>query len=41
MLTDIAKKINYIQPILFILIAVLVMAMYLLMMLPMLTMEGI
>lgn len=40
LLTDIAKKMSYIQPILFILIAVLIMAMYLLMMLPMLTMEG-
>lgn len=36
---DIAKKINYIQPIMFLLIAVLVMAMYLTMMLPMLTFE--
>lgn len=41
MMDDIAKKISYLQPLLFILIAVLVMSMYLLMMLPMLTMEGI
>lgn len=40
LLNDIAQKIGYIQPILFILIAILVMAMYLLMMLPMLTMDG-
>lgn len=36
---DVAKTINYIQPIMFLLIAVLVMAMYLTMMLPMLTFE--
>lgn len=36
---DIAKKINYIQPLMFLLIAILVMAMYLTMMLPMLTIE--
>ncbi|MBG9982506.1 type II secretion system F family protein [Aerococcaceae bacterium DSM 111020] len=41
LLDDISKKITYIQPILFIIIAALVMTMYLLMMLPMLTMEGI
>lgn len=39
MMEDIAKKIGYLQPILFITIAVLVMSMYLLIMLPMLTME--
>ncbi|MFK8198004.1 type II secretion system F family protein [Tuanshanicoccus lijuaniae] len=41
MLEDIAKKLTYLQPILFIIIAVMVMAMYLLMMLPMLTMDGL
>lgn len=41
MLEDIAKKLGYLQPIIFLLIAVLVMSMYLLMMLPMLTMEGL
>ncbi len=41
LLEDISKKITYIQPILFVFIAALVMTMYLLMMLPMLTMEGI
>lgn len=40
LMEDISKKISYLQPVLFILIAVLVMSMYLLMMLPMLTMEG-
>lgn len=40
MMDDIAKKITMLQPMMFCLIAVLVMAMYLLMMLPMLTMEG-
>lgn len=39
LLESISKKISYIQPILFIIIAILVMAMYLIMMLPMLTME--
>lgn len=39
LLESINKKITYIQPLLFILIALLVMAMYLVMMLPMLTME--
>lgn len=41
LMEDIAKKLTYIQPILFIIIALLVMAMYLLMMLPMLTLEGL
>ncbi|MBS4461560.1 type II secretion system F family protein [Aerococcaceae bacterium zg-B36] len=41
MLEDMAKKLTYLQPILFMVIAVMVMAMYLLMMLPMLTMEGL
>lgn len=41
LMEDIAKKINYLQPILFLIIAVLVMGMYLMMMLPMLTMEGL
>lgn len=40
LMEDVAKKMTYIQPILFIVIAVLVLSMYLLMMLPMLTMEG-
>lgn len=40
LMQDISKKIGYIQPLLFIVIAVLVMAMYLMMLLPMLTMEG-
>lgn len=41
LMEDIAKKLTYIQPVLFIIIALLVMAMYLLMMLPMLTLEGL
>lgn len=41
LMEDVAKKINYLQPILFILIALLVMGMYLMMMLPILTMEGL
>lgn len=41
LMEDIAKKINYLQPLLFILIALLVMGMYLMMMLPMLTMDGL
>lgn len=41
LLEDISAKITYIQPVLFILIAVLVMAMYLMMLLPMLTMDGL
>lgn len=41
LLEDIQRKIRWIQPLLFILIALLVLAMYLLMMLPMLTMEGL
>lgn len=41
LMEDIQKKIGIIQPLLFIMIAILVMAMYLIMMLPMLTMEGI
>ena len=41
LLQDINKKINYIQPILFILIGLLIMAMYLLMMLPMLTIQNL
>ena len=41
LLEDIRKKISYIQPLLFTLIAVLIVAMYLMMMLPMLTMDGI
>lgn len=41
LMTDIAKKITYIQPILFILIALLIMAFYLMMLLPLLTMEGL
>lgn len=40
LMEDISKKLGFLQPILFILIAVLIMSMYLLMMLPMLTMEG-
>ncbi|MCW6664554.1 type II secretion system F family protein [Aerococcaceae bacterium NML191219] len=40
LLTDLSKKLAYVQPILFILIAVLVLAMYLMMLLPMLTMDG-
>lgn len=39
LLEDLSKKIHLIQPILFILIASLIMAMYLILMLPMLTME--
>ena len=39
LMKDIQRKMGYIQPILFIFIALLVMAMYLMMMLPMLTME--
>lgn len=38
---DFRRKISLIQPILFLLIALLVMSMYLMMMLPMLTMQGI
>lgn len=38
---DIRRKLSLIQPILFIVIGLLVMAMYLIMMLPMLTMQGI
>lgn len=37
---DLSKKLAYVQPVLFILIAVLVLAMYLMMLLPMLTMDG-
>ena len=39
LMDDVAKKIGYIHPILFIVIAVLIMGMYLTIMLPMLTME--
>ena len=39
LLHDISKKIGYIQPLLFIVIGLLIMAMYLLMMLPMLTIQ--
>lgn len=39
LMEDIAKKIGYIQPLLFLLIAVLILGMYLTIMLPMLTME--
>lgn len=41
LMDDLTKKLNLIQPIMFILIAVLILALYLMMMLPMLTMEGI
>lgn len=41
LMEDIQKTMGFIQPLLFLLIALLVMAMYLLMMLPMLTMDGI
>ncbi|XJS11388.1 competence type IV pilus assembly protein ComGB [Aerococcaceae bacterium WGS1372] len=41
LMEDIQRKIRYVQPILFIFIALLVMAMYLMMMLPMLTMDGL
>ena len=41
LLEDVSRKLNYLQPILLLVIATLVMVMYLLMMLPMLTMEGI
>lgn len=41
LLSDIQRKIAYIQPILFIIIAFFILVLYLLMMLPMLTMEGI
>lgn len=39
LMDDIAKKISYIQPILFLVIAILILGMYLTIMLPMLTME--
>lgn len=39
LMEDIAKKIGYIQPLLFLVIAVLILGMYLTIMLPMLTME--
>ncbi|UUX34231.1 competence type IV pilus assembly protein ComGB [Fundicoccus culcitae] len=41
LMDDLTKKLNLLQPVLFIIIAVLIMALYLMMMLPMLTMEGI
>lgn len=41
LMEDFQKKLTLVQPILFVIIAVLVMAMYLLMMLPMLTMDGL
>lgn len=41
LMDDIQAKLTLVQPILFILIGILVMSMYLLMMLPMLTMQGI
>lgn len=41
LMNDIERKIGFVQPILFVFIALLVMAMYLMMMLPMLTMEGL
>lgn len=41
LIDDIELKMSFVQPILFIFIALLVVAMYMLMMLPMLTMEGI
>lgn len=41
LMEDVQAKLSLVQPVLFILIAILVMSMYLLMMLPMLTMEGI
>lgn len=40
-MNDIQAKLTLVQPVLFIIIGVLVMSMYLLMMLPMLTMQGI
>ncbi|EFR31512.1 competence type IV pilus assembly protein ComGB [Eremococcus coleocola] len=40
LLADISQKIAYVQPILFLIIAGLVLAMYLMMMLPMLTFDG-
>lgn len=39
LMEDLGRKLNYVQPIIFIIIAVLIMAMYLLMMLPMLSMD--
>lgn len=39
LMDDVAKKIGYIQPVLFLIIAVLILGMYLTIMLPMLTME--
>lgn len=41
LMNDIQGKLAYVQPILFIFIALLVVAMYLMLMLPMLTMEGL
>lgn len=41
LMSDIAKKITYIQPILFSFIALFIMAFYLMMLLPLLTMEGL
>lgn len=41
LMEDLTQKLNMLQPILFMIIAVLIMALYLMMMLPMLTMEGI
>lgn len=41
LMTDIEQKMGLIQPVLFIIIGLLVMAMYLMMMLPMLTMDGL
>lgn len=41
LMEDIERKIQWVQPILFIFIAMLVLAMYLLIMLPMFTMEGL
>ena len=39
LMEDVAKKIGYIQPFLFLVIAILILGMYLTIMLPMLTME--